>query len=118
LIDDAIVSAPIIIMGSRTKMLRQYFKYVRGGAKRIQAMTGNPSLDPLAFINPNGKYVVVVKSGSGGSFNVHGLPAGTYGIKYSSEVIYDVNLPDVTLVTGQMLSTSIPTSGAITIYHR
>lgn len=118
LITDLIPTLPIVTMGSRTKMLRQYFKFIRVGAQRIQAMTGNSNFDPLAFINPDGKYVVVVKTNSGGTFNVHGLPAGTYGIKYSTDLLYDVNLPDVSISSGQAVPANILTSGVITIYRR
>ena len=118
LIDDSVVSSPIIIMGSRTKLLRQYFKFIRAGAQRIGALTGNSNFDPLAFINLNGKYVVVVKSGGSGSFSVRGLPPGTYGIKYTTANEYDVDLPDAVVAPGQSLSTSIPAAGVITIYQR
>jgi hypothetical protein len=117
-VDDSNVSAPQIIMGSRTKYFRQYFKFVRPGAQRIDAVTGNTNIDPLAFINTNGKYVVVVKSTAATSFNVQGLPAGTYGIKYTIGGQYDTNLPDATIALGQLVTTNIPGSGVITIYGK
>ena len=117
-VDDSNVSAPQIIMGSRTKYFRQYFKFVRPGAQRIDAVTGNTNIDPLAFINTNGKYVVVVKSIAATSFNVQGLPAGTYGIKYTIGGQYDTNLPDATIASGQLVTTNIPGSGVITIYGK
>ena len=118
IIDDSIVTNPVIIMGSRTKFLRQYFKFIRTGAQRIEALTGNTTFDPLAFINTNGKYVVVVKAGSGGSFSIQNLPAGTYGIKYTTASQYNVDLTDVTITPGQSLSTNITAAGVITIYAR
>ena len=118
LIDDTNVASPVIIMGSETKFLRQYFKYIRAGAQRIEALTGNSNFDPLAFINTNGKYVVVVKAGGSGSFNVQGLPGGTYGIKYTTGSQYNIDLADVSISTGQTLSTSMPQAGVITIYAR
>src|SRR5690606_3751967 len=66
---------PIITSGSRTKLLRQYFKFVRAGARRIGATSASASFEPVSFINTNGTYVVVVKANSGGSFSVGGLPA-------------------------------------------
>jgi len=118
LINDTNPNNPIITIGSRTKLLRQYFKFIRSGAQRIEALTGNQNFDPLAFINANGKYVVVVKASAGGSFNIHTLPAGTYGIKYTTESQYNVDLPDVLIGSGQQLTTNIPAAGAITIYAR
>lgn len=118
LINDSNPNNPVITMGSRTKFLRQYFKFVRSGAERIEAQSGNANFDPLAFINTNGKYVVVVKATSGGSFNIQGLPAGTYGIKYTTASEYDVDRPNATINAGQTLSTNIPAAGVITVYAR
>jgi hypothetical protein len=118
LVDDSNTSNPTIIMGSRTKFLRQYFKFIRSGAQRIEASSGNSNFDPLAFINSNGKYVVVVKATSNGSFNVMGLPSGTYGIKYTTASQYNFDLSDVTISAGQNVPASIPGSGVITIYAR
>ncbi len=103
---------------SRSKFLRQYFKFIRFGAQRIDALTGNSNFDPLAFINTNGKYVVVVKAGSGGTFNLYGLPPGLYGIKYTTASQYNVDLADKTVALEQSLTTNIPAAGVITIYAR
>jgi hypothetical protein len=117
-INDTNPSNPVITMGSRTKFLRQYFKFIRSGAKRIEALSGDAAFDPLAFINQNGKYVVVVKASAGGTFNVKGLPAGTYGIKYTTASQYDTDRPDVTISGGQNLPANIPAAGVITVYAR
>jgi len=117
-INDSNVSNPVIIMGSRTKLLRQYFKFIRAGAQRIDAMTGNNNFDPVAFINTNGKYVVAVKASTGGSFNTNGLPPGTYGIKFTTASQYNIDLPDVTISSGQPVTANIPAAGVITIYGR
>jgi hypothetical protein len=118
LIDDSNAANPQIIMGSRTRFLRQYFRFVRGGARRIEASSADANFDPLAFINPNGKYVVVVKAAAGGAFNIQGLPAGTYGIKYTTASQYNIDLNDVTLKSGQPLNANIPAAGVITIHAR
>jgi O-glycosyl hydrolase len=108
---------PTITMGSRTKYLRQYFKFIRAGAVRIGAGSDNGAMDPLAFINTNGKYVVVIKASQGGSFSIQGLPVGTYGIKYTTDTQYNIDItPDVVLNSGQSLTASIPDKGVITIY--
>jgi hypothetical protein len=102
--------------GERTKFLRQYFKFIRFGAVRIQATADSIEFDPLAFINTNGTYVIVVKAEIGGAFGIRGLPEGTYGIKYTTGHQDDVDLTDVTLRAGQELETAIPEKGVITIY--
>ncbi|CAG0945472.1 hypothetical protein ANRL1_02368 [Anaerolineae bacterium] len=117
-IDDSNPNSPIVTMGSRTKLLRQYFKFIRAGAVRINATTTNTSFDPVAFINANGKYVVVVKTTTDGAITIAGLPAGTYGIKYTTGSQYDINLNDKVISAGQSVSTSIPAPGVITIYAK
>ena len=107
---------PKITMSSRAKFLRQYFKFIRSGAKRIEATSSNNSFEPLAFINTNGKYVVVVKANSGGSFAVQGLPADIYGIKYTTSSHYNIDSPNVTISAGQPVNASIPAAGVITVY--
>lgn len=107
---------PVIVMASRTRFLRQYFKFVRAGAQRVGAVSTHPAFEPLAFVNVNGTTVVVVKAAEGGDLTVVGLPAGTYGIKYTTESEYDVDLPEVTIAAGDSLSAAIPDKGVITVY--
>lgn len=118
IVDDSNISAPVITMGSRTKFLRQYFRFIRSGAQRIEAVSGNSNFDPVAFINTNGKFVVVVKAAANGSFNIQGLPAGTYGIKYTTNSQYNIDLTDVSIAGGQTLTTGIPAAGVITVYAK
>ena len=109
---------PSAVISDYAKFLRQYWKFVRAGAVRLGASTSNAAHDPLAFVNADGKHVVVIKAGSAGACSVHGLPAGTYGIKYTTSSQYDVNLADVTLAAGQAVAASIPASGVLTVYAK
>jgi hypothetical protein len=118
LIDPATAANPQINLTSRARLLRQYFLFVRRGAVRVGAGTGDTRFNPLAFRNTTGKFVVIVKSSGGGNFSVRGLPAGTYGLKFATSSAYDQNLPDVTISPGQSVPASIPASGVITIYQR
>lgn len=105
-------------VSSYSRFTRQYTKYVRPGAQRVEATSSNAAFDPLAFINGNGKNVVVVKAAAGGSFSIANLPAGTYGIFYTTAAQYDVNLADVTIVGGQNVTGSIPAAGVLTVYGK
>ncbi len=118
MIDDRDPNQPVIQVGARTKYLRQYFKYVRRGAVRIEAKSDNPGFEPLAFVNADCRQTVIVKAVAGGSFSVQGLPAGTYGVKYTTDAQYDVNNADATINAGQSLQTAIPGPGVITIYAK
>ena len=118
LIDDRQPEKTVLAAGSRTNFLRQYFRYIRAGAQRIGAESTNRNFDPLAFINSNGRYVVVVKADAPGTVGVRNLPPGKYGVSYATAKEYGISLPDVTLASGEALSASIPSSGVMTIFAK
>ncbi|HEX7479963.1 MAG TPA: hypothetical protein VF331_19325 [Polyangiales bacterium] len=109
---------PQIVMGAATKLLRQYFKFIRPGAVRMQATSSMGNFQPLAFTNKSGKVVTVVKSGGAGSFAIAGLPSGGYGLKYTTDSEYNIDLADQSVFGGQLLVANIPAAGAITIYGK
>ncbi len=117
-VNDSNPNNPTLIMGSRTKLLRQYFKFIRSGALRIKATSNSDSFDPAVFVNTDGKFVAVVKTFAAGNLTLQGLPAGTYGIKYTTPSQYDVDAADITISAGQSLNTSIPGDGVITVYGK
>ncbi len=106
------------------KYLRQYFKYVRRDAVCVEATTSDSDFDPLAWVNADGRYVVVVNALTGGGICIDGLAAGTYGIKYTTgngraaPTAYDVDLADQEILAGGRLTTAIPAAGVITIYAK
>lgn len=118
LIDDRDSNNPTVKQGQRTGYLRQYFKYVRRHAVRIQATSSSPVHQPLAFINADCKPVVVVQAAQGGSFSIQGLAAGTYGIQYTTASQDGINQGDIVVGAGQLLQTSIPAAGVITIHAK
>lgn len=112
-------------LGSRTKFFRQYFQYIRYGATRIGATaSGNSYIDPLAFRNVDGKYVVVATvtgAPSPVTFGVNGLPSGTYGIFYttgSSGNAITSQLANQTISAGNSVNVTLPTGtvGVVTVY--
>jgi hypothetical protein len=107
-----------VTLNPKTRLMRQYFKYVRPGARRIQADTTNGVLDPIAFINTDNQYVVVIKADSAGDFTIQDLPAGTYGVFYTTSAAFDSQGTNIEVVTGQPLKASIPAAGVITIYGK
>lgn len=50
--------------------------------------------------------------------SINGLKPGVYGLKYTTNSQYNVDLPDVNVGAGQSLSASIPAKGVITIYGK
>ncbi len=111
-------NSPDVRTGYMTKYLRQYFRYVALRAVRIGATTVDTRFEPVAFRNTNGKQVVVVKASAGGAFSVAGLPAGTYGIDYTTGTEYARALSDITITAGQTVSTNIPAAGVLTVFAK
>ena len=107
-----------VTLRPKTKIMRQYYRHIRPGAVRIEATTTDAALDPIAFVSANGRTVVVVAAGSAGSFTVNGLPTGTYGISYTTDTEFDINLKDAVVSAGQALTAAIPAAGAITVYAK
>jgi len=111
--------SPVVTMTNNARDYRQVFDYVRAGAVRIAAVSGNASvLATVAFRNADGRYVAVVRAQAAAAFAVRGLPAGTYGVNYGVQVPYNVDLPDVVIATGGSATVSIPAKGVITLYQR
>ncbi len=117
LIDEGATGDAMIRLASRSRYLRQYFRYIRRGAVRVGATSTEERLDPLAFINANGNAVVVVKANAGGEISVTGIPAGRYGIRYTTDNETDTAQPDVELAPGAVLHTAIPAEGVLTLYQ-
>jgi hypothetical protein len=114
----AFISGSVTIC-ENSKIVRQYTKFIRPGSQRIGASSTNGVFEPAAFVRPDGGYVVVVKAEGGfGSFSVSGLPAGSYGLSYATQSTWNIQLPNITITAGQLLSTSIPGEGVLTISAR
>jgi glycosyl hydrolase family 30 len=114
-IDASNPNHPIVKNRPVTNFNRQYFKFMRHGAVRIDAKSKAGFLDPTAFINPDGHYVVVINAPRQSQFSILGLPPGQYGIKYTTDSEYNVDLPPVSAVNGTSLAATIPGAGVITV---
>lgn len=100
---------------SRFRYIRQYFKWIRRGAIRKGSSTADANFDGLAFLNPSGKYTVVVKCAASGSFTVGGLPPDTYHIRYTTATDTLVDGGDKKILTGEDVPATIPAVGVLTI---
>lgn len=101
---------------SRTKLLRQFMKFIRRDAVRKGVTNSDSNFLGAPFLNPSNTYVVPIKCLTNGSINVIGLPAGTYGIKYSTSGSYNIDLSNQTIATGQNVSFTMPSAGMATVY--
>jgi len=108
----------VLIPSRRTRFLRQYFLHVREGAQRIGTATTDASADPLAFINPSGRWTVVAKMEAPGTLRVVGLPAGRYGRSYATDAAYEGGPGDTVLTAGDTLVLRIPARGVASAFGR
>ncbi len=113
-------------IAKQTKILRQYFKFIRPGAVRIEASADVNKSNPVAFKNPDGREVVVIQSKSADTIIIEGLQAGEYGIKYTlgnydmrNTAIkeYDIDLDNQFLTENQSLKFFMPDKGVVTVYQ-
>ena len=118
LVDDSDPVNPRLLLNDKSKFTRQYYRFIRPGAIRIQSVSKESVFDPLTFINKDGGYAVVVKCDAGGDFSIGGLATGTYGIKYTTAGRYDVDQPDQTIGAAQAVVTGIPAAGVLTVYGK
>lgn len=117
LVDLAKPAGARVRLASRTRALSQIFRRVRPGAVRVSA-TGEPSRRPIAFVTPAGKATVAVIADASGPFAVGGLPAGTYGVEYTTDAALAANAADVTVAAGGLAQATLPAAGVLVLYQR
>lgn len=101
------------IAGSRTPALRQYFRYVRLGAWRVQAASTKAGVRTVAFTNVGGGPVVVLHLGGSEVVEVRGLRAGRYEVTSSSASA--PTLGEATVGTDGVLRFAAPVTGVVTV---
>jgi len=85
----------------------------------VDATTTQGGLTPVAFQNANGKAVLVVRATAAATIKAQGLPAGTYGVRYTTASATDAPAcGDQTISAGQLVTATIPAAGLITIFAR
>lgn len=107
---------PVVSLGSRSRLLRQYFRYVRPGAIRIEAQSDNEFFDPVAFENANGGQVLVIRAHAFGKIKIHGLTAGSYNVSAATDSIPEVRESRITIESDAPIELPIGEPGVVTIY--
>ncbi len=120
LADPSNPNGPSIRMAPNTALMAQYFRHVRLGAVRVAARSSVPTRQPVAFVNADGNYVVVLKTGirTGSTpMTITGLRPGTYGVRATNYGEQVSDLPDVVTAADGSVALSIP-EGVTTIYGK
>lgn len=128
------VSGTNVELSPVARLLRNYSYYVRPGAQRkgVSHNSAATFANGIPWVNPDGKYVVTVKTTGSGTFWVDQLPAGTYGINFglgtdtdpsspentTNVTMWNQELPEVVLASGSALEVSSAGRGVYTIYQK
>jgi hypothetical protein len=117
IVDDRDPAAPRVLPTQTSRLLSQVFRYVRRGAIRIEATSDNRDKAIVAFQNPAGGQVVVVRAKTaGGPLTVVGLAAGRYGQRFVDEHEAAQELGSRVVEEGKTFETTIPAAGALAVY--
>jgi len=110
------ISGSTISLAPTARYTQHYFHRVRLGARRIGATSTDGTFTPVAFTNVDGRTVVVVRATGGGTVTITGLPAGTYGTRYSTPAALNAALPDQTIGAGQAVTVAMPADGTFEVF--
>lgn len=117
-LDTTDLKRPKMKLRQDSRMNAQYFRYIRFGARRIGASSSAEGrAAPVAYVNPNGAYAVVVKASKPlAALTVRGLPAGDYKVSYATkdasfepERVYPVK-------AGEPLTIEVPAAGVLSLF--
>lgn len=82
-VDQSDPQAPRVNMTYEARLLRQVFAWVRPGAVRVAAVSQDPAVRVLAFVDEGGRETVVLRSREDRAVRVRGLSPGRYVVNYS-----------------------------------
>lgn len=117
IVSHARTDSPSLRPGQRTRYLREYFRHIRPGDRRIGATSSTPSFEPVAMLDSAGQAVVVIRSPSGATIEFPDLPAGEYAVSWTTaDTSAQVNVPP--LRAGDTLRASLPGEGVIAVFPK
>ncbi len=103
-------AAPVFSFAPNVAHMALVFRYVRLGAIRVDATSA--TMKTVAFVNPSGTNVVVVKrtAGSGSApVTITGLKPGTYGVRaIVAGTTQATDLPDLVVAANGSMTVTLP----------
>lgn len=106
------------VLASRSRYLRQYFRYIRLNAQRVGAGSDNAAVRPLAFVNQDGRSVVVMQSDGAGKVFVRGLRPGSYGTSVTTANATGTELGDQVVGVSGTITVAAPAGSVLTVYRK
>jgi hypothetical protein len=115
-IDFANPRAPVVTIASDTRMNLQYFRYIRLGAQRIGASSTDPrNTRPTAFVNSDGRMIVVADTKGAVTLTIRGARSGKYRVSYALDDRSVVDPEVVTPLANGDVVVRMPGRGVITV---
>jgi O-glycosyl hydrolase len=104
----------------RSFELAAVFRQVRMNAVRIQASSDSHLTDAVAFVNPDGRHVAIVRQRNplDTSVKITGLPAGRYTLEFTPSGKSSEALGDVRLKNGQVLAQRTSGKGVLVVHQK
>jgi hypothetical protein len=96
----------------------QYFRYIRFGARRIGARATTPRrVAPVAYVNPDGAYAVVLKTEAAlPAVIVGGLPPGRYRVSWATDARSEEPGKTIEVGPAGTLTAAIPAAGVLSVF--
>jgi hypothetical protein len=117
LFDPSAKSPDGLVMRPDVRDASQVFRYVREGATRIGAHSSRSDVTPVAFLNADGREVLVIRASAAGELEIDNLKPGRFDLSY--DVTGRPGLGDVAaqVQAGRPLRVAMPGAGLLTVYE-
>ncbi len=100
-----------------TQYNRLYYLFIRPGAVRKNATTNNSFVKPLAFVNKDSSFTLILDSDDSSNVSISGLPTGEYAVKYTSETGKFADATEIIVQNDGKASIQIP-KGVVALYSK
>lgn len=105
---------PVLTPRAEVPALALIYRTVRHGAVRIGAKASVRGVEPVAFVNADGRQVVAIATTGRATLHLQGLAAGVYGISFQLAK-KGGRLPDETVAAGGSLDLEMPGAGLLVV---
>lgn len=101
------------------RKISQIWRHAPLGAVRIDSPSSNQTAHKAAaFIRPDGGYTACVIASAAGDFTIDGLPAGIYGVEYTTDAELRAAAADIPVGAQGRVNFTMPAAGVAAIYAK
>ncbi len=98
------------------RRLMQYMRYIRGGEGRLGAVVEKPKFFAVAFENPDGGQVAVIRAEIKGPIAIHGLKPGKYAATFANWKSGENPVKVAQSQGGGPVTVQMPTKSVVTVF--